>query len=137
MPHDLFEVWGCFIPTACIFRCKSTCCPLLTRMKEFRPYISYISGSSSALQLPYLSASTKAKNVFSSLLLASFAVILFYFGFFPNYSLLTIFILHPEIVSQSTSWERIPSCDNQATSSTMESLLSLFLERVSPSSQGR
>lgn len=59
----------------------------------------------------------------------SLAVILFYFGFFPNYSLLTIFILHPETVSQSTSRERIPSCDNQATSSTTESPLSLFFRK--------
>lgn len=77
------------------------------------------------------------KKVVFSFLLASLAVILLSFVFFPNYSLLTILLLHPKTVSQSTSWERIPSCDNQASSSTMESPHSLLLERVFPGSQSR
>lgn len=126
-PMIALRVWVASSPPACIF--ESTCCPPLTSVKAFPPCISDVPGSSSAMQLLYLSASFIAKNGVFSLFLASLAVVLFYFQVFPNYSLMTIFMLHPRIVNQSTGWERIPPCDKPATSSAMESSLSLFIER--------
>lgn len=142
VPHHLKAPWylqdfGRFILTAHIFKYRSICCPPLTRVKEFPPYISYISGSCSAIQQPYISASHIAKIVcfppcLQQLLSQFWFVYLFFF-------LIILYWQHLHFIPkyQSMSWERIPSCDNRTTYSTMESPRSLFLERAFPSPRSR
>lgn len=84
----------------------------------------------------HLCSSYSKKCLFSSLFTATLVpVLVCLFIFF----LIMLYWQHLHFIPKhrSMSWERIPSCDNRATSSTMESPHSLFLERAFPSPQSR
>jgi len=88
---------------------QSICCPPLTRVKEFPPYIS---GSHSAMWQPYIAKMFVLLFVYS-ISCSNFLL----FCFSPNSFLLTVFTLHSKLKYQRTSrWERIPFCDKQDTS---------------------